>query len=216
MKKSSISLFVAFLFVSLSAVAQSDPEAKAILAGVSKKYRSYDVVKVDFVYSIKSPQANISQSQSGVLYAKSKSNKYKVIIGGQELISDGKVQWTYLKQDKEVQVSEIDNSPNSLNPAKIFTMYEKGFKYVYLGETTIGGRRYQNVELAPLQNRSFSKVKLRIDKVNKQLSNIVVYDKNGNVYTYQIKTFTPNVKVSDAFFTFDAKAHPGVDVVDLR
>ncbi len=196
--------------------AQSDPEAKAILAGVSKKYRSYDVVKADFTYTIKNPQANINDSQTGVLYSKSKSNKYKVAVANQEMISDGKVQWTFLKRDNEVQVNEIDNSPNSLNPAQIFTMYEKGFKYVYLGETTISGRKYQNIELAPLQTRSFSKIKLRIDKVNKQISNIVVNDKNGSVYSYYIKSFTPNVKVSDEIFSFDAKKYPGVDVVDLR
>ena len=95
-------------------------------------------------------------------------------------------------------------------------MYEKGFKYVYLGDTKSSGKVYQNIELAPLQNRSFSKVKLRIDKLAKQISNIIVYDKNGNTYTYYIKSFTPNVKVDDAFFTFDASKHPGVDVVDLR
>lgn len=216
MRKNIVYLLTVLLFASSFAFAQSDPEAKAILAGVSRKYRSYDVIKADFVYSIKNPQANISDSQSGVLYAKSKSNKYKVAIANQELISDGNVQWTYLKNDNEVQINEIDNSSSALNPAKIFTMYEKGFKYVYLGETTIGGRKYQNIELAPLQTRSFSKIKLRIDKVNKQLSNIVINDKNGSVYTYTIRTFTPNVKVSDTLFSFDAKAHPGVDVVDLR
>lgn len=216
MKKNIVYLLITFLLSSTFSFAQSDPTAKAILAGVSKKYRSYDVIKAEFIYSIKNPQANINQSQSGVLYSKSKSNKYKVVVANLELISDGNVQWTYLKDDNEVQISEIDNSSTALNPAKIFTMYEKGFKYVYLGETTIGGRRYQNIELAPLQTRSFSKVKLRIDKVNKQISNIVVNDKNGNVYTYLIKTFTPNVKVSDAIFSFNAKAHPDVDVVDLR
>lgn len=216
MKKNIVYLVVAFLFTTNLTFAQSDATAKAILAGVSKKYRSYDVIKADFVYTIKNPQANISESQSGVLYSKSKANKYKVAIANQEMISDGKVQWTYLKADNEVQLSEIDDSSTALNPAKIFTMYEKGFKYVYLGETTIGGKKYQNIELAPLQTRSFSKIKLRIDKVNKQISNIVVNDKNGNVYTYLIKSFIPNVKVSDTIFSFNPKAHPGVDVVDLR
>ena len=43
----------------------------------------------------------------------------------QELFSDGKSQWTYLKKDKEVQVSNVDNSGDAINPAKIFTVYEK-------------------------------------------------------------------------------------------
>nr|MBC7612610.1 outer membrane lipoprotein carrier protein LolA [Pseudopedobacter sp.] len=197
-------------------MAQADAQAKAILSGVSKKYRSYAMVKTDFSFTLKNPQTNINETQSGSLYVKPSSNKYKVNLGEQELISDGKVQWTYLKNDNEVQISEIDNSSDALNPAKIFTMYEKGFKYVYLGDSKSSGKVYQNIELAPLQNRSFSKVKLRIDKLAKQISNIIVYDKNGNTYTYYIKSFTPNVKVDDAFFTFDASKHPGVDVVDLR
>ncbi|MBK0382505.1 outer membrane lipoprotein carrier protein LolA [Pedobacter sp. SD-b] len=217
MKKLYVMMLGLFMLTGLvNAFAQSDPDAKAILAGVSKKYRSYNVVRADFTYTLKNPQANLNESQDGTLLVRSAQNKYKVEVGGQELISNGQVQWTYLKNDNEVQISEIDNSSDALNPAKIFTIYEKGFKYVYLGDTKIAGRVYQNIELAPLQNRSFSKIKLRIDKVNKQISNIVVNDKNGNVYTYNIKSFTPNVKVTDTTFSFDPKAHPGVDVVDLR
>jgi outer membrane lipoprotein-sorting protein len=217
MKKLNILMLMMFLLTTVGSVfAQSDAVAKSILAGVSKKYRSYSVVKADFSYTLKNPQANINETQSGTLLVKSSQNKYKVNVGGQELISNGQVQWTYLKNDNEVQISEIDNSSDALNPAKIFTMYEKGFKYVYLGDSKLSGRIYQNIELAPLQTRSFSKIKLRVDKLNKQISNIVVNDKNGNVYTYTINSFTPNVKISDATFTFDPKAHSGVDVVDLR
>lgn len=209
-------MFVASFLVISSSFAQSDAKARAILAEVSKKFRSYDVVKADFTYTYTNQQANTKESQSGTLYVKSKLNKFKVVLPSQELISDGKSQWTYLKDDKEVQISEIDNSDNALNPAKIFTMYEKGFKYVYTGETKVGSKIYQNIELAPLLARSFSKIKLRIDKQNKQISSFNVYDKNGNIYTYTVKIFTPNVKVSDAIFTFNSSQFPGVEVVDLR
>lgn len=216
LKSSFLSLFILISAVSYSQTVPKDAQAKSILAAVSKQYRSYDMVKADFSFTLKNQQANISETQNGTLYIKSKLNKYKVAVGNQELISDGKVQWTYLKNDNEVQISEISTSPDALNPAQIFTIYEKGFKYVYLGETKLNGKVYQNIELAPIATRSFSKIKLRIDKVNKQISNIVVNDKNGNVYTYLIKTFTPNVKVPETTFSFDAKKYPGVDVVDLR
>ena len=193
-----------------------DVQAKAILAAVSKQYRSYDMVKADFSFTINNQQANISETQNGTLFIKSKSNKYKVSVGNQELISDGKVQWTYLKNDNEVQINDINTSADALNPAQIFTIYEKGFKYVYLGETKLNDKVYQNIELAPIAPRTFSKIKLRIDKVNKQINNIVVNDKNGNIYTYLIKTFTPNIKVPETTFSFDAKKYPGVEVVDLR
>ncbi|WP_291401763.1 outer membrane lipoprotein carrier protein LolA [Daejeonella sp.] len=200
-----------------SAYAQSEVKAKEILAEVSKKYRAYDVVKTDFSYTLENPQAKIKETQLGTLIVKSKLNKYKIILKGQELISDGKNQWTYLKADKEVQLSEVDNSSDALNPAKLFTIYEKGFKSVYTNDTKLNGKTLHVIDLTPLDGkRSFFKVRLQIDKLTKQIMNAVIFDKNGNRYTYTIKTFMPNVKVPESTFTFDSKLYPGVELVDLR
>jgi outer membrane lipoprotein-sorting protein len=213
-------LFIAaFLVIGsmMSVMAQSEAKAKAILAEVSKKYRSYDVIKTEFSYTLENPEAKIKEVQAGTLIVKSKLNKYKVILKGQELISDGKSQWTYLKADKEVQVSEVDNSADALNPAKLFTIYEKGFKSLYTNDTKVNGKMVHNIDLSPTDTkRSFFKVKLQIDKLNKQIVNAIIFDKNGNRYTYSIKTFTPNIKVPESTFAFDAKLYPGVEVVDLR
>jgi outer membrane lipoprotein carrier protein len=43
-----------------------------------------------------------------------------------------------------------------------------------------------------------------------------MFDKSGNKFKYTLTKFVPNVKVDDAFFTFDPKKYPGVQVVDLR
>ena len=201
----------------VTAFAQSEVKAKEILAEVSKKYRTYDVIKTEFSYTLENPQAKIKETQSGILFVRSKVNKYKVILKGQELISDGKNQWTYLKADKEVQLSEVDNSSDALNPAKIFTIYEKGFKSVYTNDSKLNGKTLHNIDLTPLDaKRSFFKVKLQIDKLSKQITNAVIFDKNGNKYTYTIKTFMPNVKVPESTFAFDSKLYPGVELVDLR
>jgi len=201
----------------IGAFAQSEVKAKEILAEVSKKYRAYDVIKTDFSYTLENPQAKIKETQLGTLIVKSKLNKYKIILKGQELISDGKNQWTYLKADKEVQLSEVDNSSDALNPAKLFTIYEKGFKSVYINDTKLNGKTLHNIDLTPLDGkRSFFKVRLQIDKLTKQIMNALIFDKNGNRYTYIIKTFIPNVKVPESTFTFDAKLYPGVELVDLR
>lgn len=201
----------------VSVMAQTDAKAKSILAEVSKKYRSYDVIKTDFTFTLDNPRAKVKETQVGTLYAKSKVNKYKVVLKSQELISDGRNQWTYSKADREVQLSEVDNSPNALNPAQIFTIYEKGFKYLYTGDAKVNNRAVHVIDLTPVDSkRSFFKVRLNIDKLTKQISNAVIFDKNGNRYTYAIRTFTPNVKVSESMFAFDTKKYPGVEVVDLR
>lgn len=209
-----------------TAFAQKDSQAKAILSEVSQKYRSYDVIKTDFTFSLNNQQANIKETQTGTLISKAKTGKYRVTLYSsatkpevdKEILSDGKSQWTYLKKDKEVQVSDADKNGDGLsNPAQIFTMYEKGFKYLYTGEQKIAGKTYQIIELTPEDDKkAIFKVKLTIDKVKKQIYSALLFDKNGNRYTYTVRTFTPNVPAPDATFAWDAKGHPGVELVDLR
>jgi outer membrane lipoprotein-sorting protein len=135
----------------------------------------------------------------------------------QDMISDGKSQWTYLKKDKEVQVSVVDNTGDALNPAQIFTLYEKGFKYLFTGEQKVGGKVYQMIDLSPIDTKkSYFKIRLGINKAAKQIASVLIFDKNGNKYTYDVKTFVPNVKVPESTFAFDPKKYPGVEVVDLR
>ena len=215
MKKIILALFI--VGTAFTVNAQTDAKAKAILAEVSKKYRTYDVVKTDFTFTLNNAQAKVKETQQGTLYVKANANKYKVAMTNQDLISDGKVQWTYLKNDKEVQISNVDNSGDAINPAKIFTIYEKGFKYIYTGDSKVGAKTYQMIDLSPTDTKkSIFKVRLSIDKVSKQIANVVIFEKNGNTYTYNVKTFSPNIKVPETTFAFDTKKYPGVEVVDLR
>lgn len=215
--KKLFSAIMVVLSISTATYAQTDAKAKAILAEVSKKYKSYTVIKTDFTFTLENQKAGVKDVQQGTLFAKASSNKYKVLMTNQDLYSDGKSNWTYLKKDKEVQVSAVDNSGDALNPAQIFTMYEKGFKYIYTGEQKVGGKTYQMIDLSPTDTKkAIFKVRLSVDKAAKQISNAVLFDKNGSKYTYKVKNFVPNVKVADSDFAFDTKKFPGVEVVDLR
>ncbi|WP_316818388.1 outer membrane lipoprotein carrier protein LolA [Pedobacter nyackensis] len=197
--------------------AQTDAKAKTILNEVSKKYRSYDVVKADFTLLIEHQQGNAKDTQQGTLYVKANANKYKIIMTGQDMISDGKTLWTYLKEEKEVQVTNVNASDEALNPAKIFTIYEKGFKYLYTGDKKVGTKVYQVIDLTPIDiNKSYFKIRLTIDKAAKQIASALIFEKNGNKYTYNVKSFVANAKVPESTFIFDAKKYPGVEVVDLR
>lgn len=217
MKKISALLLLTMISVVGLKAQNTDAKAKAILGEVSKKYRSYNVIKTDFSFMLENPQAKIKETQQGSLIAKSEANKYKVTMTDQELYSDGKSQWTYLKDNKEVQITDVDNNTDGINPAKIFTIYEKGYKYLFTGEKKVGAKTLQTIDLSPLDiKKSIFKIRLTIDKAAKQITNVVIFDKSGNRYTYAIKSFIPNVKVAESVFAFDAKKYPGVEVVDLR
>src|SRR5258708_13249325 len=185
---------------------EKDAAAKAILNKVSEKYRTYDAVKTDFDFTLDNAQASVKETQTGTLLARSKANKFRVTIYrpgtaakpdiAQEIISDGKTQWTYLKKDNEVQINNVDNSGQGLNPAQIFTIYEHGYKYIYNGDTKIGGKVYQEIDLTPEDiNKSFFKVRLWIDKVKKQIFPALVFDKNGNHYTFTLPTFVQPIQL---------------------
>ncbi|MEQ7801253.1 outer membrane lipoprotein carrier protein LolA [Pedobacter sp. ASV1-7] len=216
MKRLMLLLVIAIGFIS-AVNAQTDAKAKTILNEVSKKYRSYNIVKADFSLLIESKQTNSKDTQQGTLYVKANANKYKVSMTGQEMTSDGKTLWTYLKEEKEVQVTDVNTSDEALNPAKIFTIYEKGFKYLYTGDKKVGAKVYQIIDLTPTDiNKSYFKIRLTIDKAAKQIASALIFEKNGNKYTYDVKSFVANAKVPESIFTFDAKKFPGVEVVDLR
>jgi outer membrane lipoprotein-sorting protein len=217
MMKKVVLLLVAAIGSIHTVNAQTDAKAKVILNDVSKKYRSYDVVKADFTLLIESRQTNSKDNQQGTLYVKANANKYKISMTGQDMISDGKTLWTYLKEEKEVQVTQVNKSDDALNPAKIFTIYESGFKYLYTGDKKVGAKVYQTIDLTPTDiNKSYFKIRLSIDKAAKQVTNATIFEKNGNKYTYNVQRFVPNAKVPESTFIFDAKKYPGVEVVDLR
>lgn len=216
MKKIVLSLAIMAGFA-FSASAQTDAKAKVILADVSKKYRAYDIVRAGFTFLLDNPQAKIKEIQKGKLTVQIKTNKYHVDMTKLALISDGKSQWTYLKEDKEVQVSSVDSNSDALNPAKIFTIYEKGFKYQYIGEDFINKRTHQMIDLSPIDiSKSYFKIRLGVDKATHRISRAVIFDKGGSKYTYEIQTFESNVKVPESEFFFDVKKNTGVEVVDLR
>ena len=201
---------------SKGSLGKNDPKAKTILDNVSKKFSSLKSVVANFILKVEGANNSVTESKKGTVYLK--GNKYKVNLDGQEIISDNKTSWTYAKDANEVTINNVDQNSSSLSPAKLFTnFYDKDYLYRLNGETTEKGKVLQNIEMTPTdKSKNVFKVIVSIDKKNQNISKMKVFEKNGNHYTYEITSFTPNGNVSDATFSFDPKKYPGVEVVDLR
>ena len=217
-------IYAALLLSSANAFAQKDAEAKKILDAVAAKYRTFNTIKTDFVFTVDAQASGIRQSQNGVLITQPKANKFKITLykpGAtdvqQEITNNGKTQWTYLKAEKEVTVNDANTNKDSFNPAQLFTLYQKGYKYLFTGTQKIGGKLYQMVDLTPEDSKaSFFKIRLAVDKTSKQIYSATIFDNTGGKYTYTLRGAASNAAVPESTFAFDAKAHPGVEVVDLR
>ncbi|MCX6189271.1 MAG: outer membrane lipoprotein carrier protein LolA [Bacteroidetes bacterium] len=203
------------IFATTGLKAQVDKKAQTLLNELSVKYKKYKSIKAQFAYTLESKANKVKQTQKGVLHLK--GNKFKVEVASKEIICDSKTVWTYSASENEVQINNYNPNENGFNPAQIFTMYEKGFIYKYVEEKLENGKTIAQIELTPTdKNKKFFKVKLFIDKIGKQIVRSCVFDKNGNVYTYEVQTFQGDVAVNDNFFTFDLAKHPNCEVNDLR
>lgn len=194
----------------------NDPEAKKILEAVTAKFKSYSSVKAAFSLKIENSAGKVQGEKKGTAYMK--GNQYKVELSDQEIFCDAKNVWTYDKNSNEVQVNKFDASASSFTPQKIFTnFYDKDFLYKLNGEKKEAGKTLQEIELTPTdKSKAFFKILAFVDKVSKTIVSTKLFEKNGNRYVYSVTTFSPNVKLDNNLFVFDAKKYPGVEVIDLQ
>jgi outer membrane lipoprotein-sorting protein len=210
-------LFLAIfaLFLSISAFSQYDPKALQTLEAMSNKYKAIPSFEANIAVTMTNEVEKVNEEFKGKITVK--ADKFRLALPEQEVINNGSTIWTYLPEAKEVTIDNYDPSSEDIIPSKIYELYKKGFKYLYLQDKTEGGVMCEEIDLVPeKKDAQFFKIKMLISKKDKSLQSWTMFDKGGNRYKYTITKFNPNVKVEDSFFTFDLKKYPGVEPVDLR
>jgi outer membrane lipoprotein carrier protein len=215
-KLSALFLLLAFSFTHAQDAAQQDKKAADILKGVSAKYKSFKSVKATFKITMENPNDKSKDIQSGTICLK--GNKYKLEVAGQDIVTDGKTRWTYVKDANEVQIDNQKTDENSITPSNIFTMYEKGWMFKFTGEQNEKGMVYQLVELIPVdpKKKNIFKVKLTINKNDKFIAAAKLFDKNGSTQTIAVDKLSPDACSDDALYSFNTSKYPGAEVIDLR
>lgn len=209
--------FLAVLFLILVKVtfAQYDPKALEILEAMGEKYKTMPSYEANFSYALTNDVENIKEEFKGKLTVK--GDKYRISLPEQEVINNGVTVWTYLPEVKEVNIDTYDKNSGDINPLKIYEIYQKDFKYLYIQEKTENGVVCEEIDLVPeKKDAQYFKIKLLIKKKDKVIQSLTMFDKGGNRYKYTITKFVPNAQVPDSYFSFDPKKHPDVEVIDLR
>jgi len=216
-----ISIAILFAF----SINAQDAKAKAILDKASAKARSFKTIYAEFTFALDNQQEDISETYSGKLWTK--GEKYKLEIMGTTTYFDGKTIWTHMKEVDEVNIAEPDpDDDQALNPAKIWTMHEKGFKYYYKKEKFEANRPLQYIDLIPTEidqglssdkaDVTYSRITLKIDKSKSMLYSMIRYGDDGNIYTIKVAKYKTNDFYFDTMFKFDKTKHPDVEINDLR
>jgi outer membrane lipoprotein carrier protein len=209
--------FLAFLFLFFVKMtfAQYDAKALETLDAMSKKYKSIPAFEANISYTLTNDVEKVNEEFKGKITVK--GDKYRLVLPEQEVINNGTTMWTYLPEAKEVNIDNYDPNSDEINPSKIYDIYKKNFKYLYLADKTEGGVVCEEIDLVPeKKDAQYFKIKMFISKKDKSIQSWTMFDKSGNRYKYTISKFNPNSNIADAFFTFDPKKYPGVEVIDLR
>jgi len=198
-----------------------DPKAKAILDELTEKNKGYNSIKVSFDYILENPSQGLNETQKGEALMKGKE-KYVIKMAGRELYCDGVTIWTLIP-DVELQINDVpdagEDDENLFNPANLFTIYEKGFKYRFEGEENRDGVEVQIIDLFPTdpKGKQYHTIQIVVNKAKKQIHSMIVYAKDGNKYIYKLTSFETNIAVKDSDFTLDEdNMGDEIDIIDLR
>jgi len=206
------------ILIALFAGAQQDPKAKSILDEVSAKTRTYKTISADFSFSMENKAMSINEKNDGSI--KLKGQKYFVDLPGAgiKVYSDGKSNWSYMKQGNQVTISTIEDSGSELmDPSSLFSIYEKGFTSKFIAEKNVGGKPVYQIDLFPDKKEyDVSKISIEINKSTMMIQSAQLYGTDGNIYGIVVKKMETNKDFPDSDFVFDAKKFSDVEVIDLR
>lgn len=213
MKK--LTALLMLVFVGSMAFAQYDQKAKDVLDAMSAKYKKIPAYKASITSSMINEVDGINEEFGGDITVM--GDMYKLTLEEQVVINNGNTVWTYLPDVNEVNIDTYDPDEDEISPSKIYTAYQSGYKYLYVGDESCNGGNCAVIDLVPNdKDAQFFKIKLFIDKKDYSLKSWTMFDKTGNKYKYSIKNFNSNINIKPSFFSFDASKYPGVEVIDLR
>lgn len=208
--KSILTLCILALSVAVTA---QDSESQAILDKLSKKMKAETSFYIEFSANVKNESTGMDQNETGKGWVK--GSKFYASYGENTIISNGVKTWTIVKEEKSVYEADAsEDDEESINPKKLMTIWESGFKNKYGKETTLNDEAVHLIYLYPKNPGSveYHTIMLFIAKSN-ELKKVVLKMKDGTVMTYRLTKYTSNPEVTDSKFVFDSKKYPGYTVI---
>ena len=206
-------LIVLFAFVAFTGFGQ-DAKSQAVLDKLSTKMKGMKTFYIEFSATIKNSSSGTNENETGKGWVK--NNKFYAAYGDNTIISNGIKTWSVVRDEKSVYESDAsDKDEQSLNPKKLMTIWETGFKNKYDKEDKINNEAVHIINLFP-KNPSkvdYHTITLYISKVSNELKKAVMRSKDGSTMVYFLTKFQENPAIDDSKFVFDLKKFPGYSVI---
>ena len=207
MKKKNLIACMLLLFAAQVVSAQNN--ADALIRVLVDQIKSHKNVEMAFSYQLSPDGKTLGNSEKG--HAWLQGEAYKVEMNEQQTISDGQSIWTYLIDDEEVMISNATEGADN-TPLKLLTSLDKSYAATLAG---INAQGIASIELAN-PNGQYKRVSLKVETKKTALKSMDVYMNDGSKLVITVEEMKFDQNLNDKFFTFDAKKHPKVDVIDMR
>ncbi len=197
----------------LTAVAQKDPDAVAVLSGFSKKAISAPSVKIDFdilAYDAKEDQETEMNGTAVI-----SGDNYMLTLPDNLILSDGKAVWNYMPEVNEVTITEPDPADDSFisKPSTLFSMYEKGYKVRLVEQNPVEWI----IDLYPEDIRlNLVRIRLAVGRTLYDLRSAEYRTKDGMTLTLTVRKYDLTFRPPAGYFAFNPSDHKGVEVIDMR
>jgi len=210
----SRALLIALLALLLAPASALTDDAQDVLARVRKKYDSLTDATLKFSQEVKFPLAGINQRVEGKLLLK-KTNKYRVELDGQTIVTDGQTVWSYAVATHQVLVDKFKLNERMLSPERLLTTAPDEYTSRIVGKERIGSTETVALLLTPRsESSSVRSLKLWVDEGTSLVKQVMLVDVNGRETQYTVRDIDINTGLDDSRFVFDIPE--GVEVVDLR
>lgn len=178
-------------------------KASDILDKTAENYRQAGGVKIEF-----------EGSQEGKLFLM--GNKFWFDTDEMEIWFDGKTQWSYLKQNEEVNITEPTlEELNTINPYALLSSYKQGYDLSYNGLVTRNGRQGYEINLTPQGKLEISYVSLVISKAYEPVY-MGIFLKSGQSHQFIVRSCQTHQSLNGNLFRFDRRKYPDAEIIDMR
>ena len=204
MKVSIIRIAAIALFTFQSSLFTANAQsAKSVLDKAAASVTVASGVKANF------RMTTTTGNTSGTIAIKGK--KFYATTPQAKIWFDGKTQWTYLKNNDEVNVSNPTEAQlQAINPYNFINLYKNGYTYTM---NTAG----TNYVIHLTSNSADRKIKELFITVNKKsYEPMQVKMLQGKKWTTFDITSIKKEKIADSQFRFNSKVFPKAEIIDLR
>lgn len=212
MKNKTIYLLTFILFSFQFIAAQSNVQAEKIITKILTDAKT-NAIKTGFNLKITDKNDPQPQVTSGVFTLK--GNKFLLEMDEMKVWFDGKTQWAYVADSKEVSVTEpSEKELSETNPMAILSGY-KTRCYIRFSKTKTTANHC--IEMIPkVKNIDLLKIDVQVNKTNGNLVSIKLTNKNGSASLLTLSNYQKAVSAPDNIFSFNPAKYKGVVVNDLR